>query len=229
MGSNSKKKKFIIIVALVIIVISTGIGVYLYKENHDSVVMEIIVNYENELSKSSLIDDKEYSEEDLQKLKTELEDVFKDVESKKSTMEILWGDYSHYDKLVEDIKMEVRTIDEQILTVKEVAEQKAKEEREKKAEEERVAKEEEERKAQEVETNNNKQIPESNNDNTVNSSNSDISNNSDNTGGNSNLPWNYGYGKSIGSDGSITWVDERNGNVYDNNGNYIYNLHDWMG
>lgn len=225
-----KNKKSIIIAGIVIIVIAIGIGVYLFKENHDSVVMNTIMNFEEELSKNSMIVDEEYSEQDLEKLKSELEKVLKDVEGKKPTMEILWSDYSQYDKLVESIKTEVKAIDEKIVSVKKIAEQKAKEEAEKKVEEERIAKEEEERKAQEVETNNNtQQSTESNSNNTINSSNSNSGNSSDNTGSGSKLPWNYGYGKSTGSSGEITWVNEQTGDVYDNNGNWLFNLANPLG
>lgn len=93
---------------------SIGIGFYLYKENHDSVVMNSIANIENELRKNSIIENKEYSEEDLKNIKTELEKTLKDMENKKTIMALLWGDYSKYDKLVASIKKEVKTIDEQI-------------------------------------------------------------------------------------------------------------------
>lgn len=239
MLSKLKNKKCIIIVVIVIIVISTGIGVYLYKENHDSIVMDIIVNYKNEVSKNSVVEEKEYSEEDLQNLKTKLEEVLKNVENKKSSMEILWGDYTQYDKLVENIKCEVKTIDERIIKVKKDAEQKAKEEAEKKAEEERIAKEEEERKEQEIVSS---KVGQSSADNSQNNSGNSNSNsgNAGNSDGNSisssnsnnskpSFPWpgltKYYYINENGErfDG---YRDPSNGNVYDLNGNLLGDV-DW--
>lgn len=227
MGSKLKNKKFIIMIGIVILVISTGVGVYLYKENHDSIVMDIIVNYKNELSKNSIEEDKEYSEEDLQNLKTKLEEVLKNVENKKSTMEILWGDYTQYDKLVENIKCEVKTIDERIIKVKKDAEQKAKEEAEKKAEEERKAQEIANGKVNQPSSNteNNSANSSNNSSNSGNSSgNSQPSNNSNNqNNNNSNRLWNDGYRWAINEKGQKIWINPETLDTYDENGNWLYN------
>lgn len=227
-----KNKKMVIIVSILTIVILIGTGVYFYKQNHDAVVINMIENYENELSKNSIVENKEYSEEDLQKLKKELEKILIDMESNKSSMEILWGNYSQYDKLAESIKKEVKIVDEKIITVKKIAEQKAKEEAEKKAEEERLAKEEEERKNA-VANNQQSQTSLGNNSNSQQSS-----TNSNQTSGNSNsgqtnskpsFPWpglsKYSY---INGDGETFegYRDPYNGNYYDLNGNFIGNI-DW--